>query len=136
MTFVPREHRMHVPAVAMEPVIDPAGWMPDELASSDNWIYQLSDTECVQILDAVKKIEKQRIDIKQIQKSNFELNGFDRTLSDIRDEFQNGRGFVLIRGLPVDDMARVQSAIAFCQSSESFSKKWKEATEALSTQLL
>ena len=113
MTFAPRKHRMHVPAVAMKPVIDPAGWMPDELAASDNWIYQLSDTECVQILDAVKKIEKKRIDIKQIQKSNFQLNGFDRTLSDIRDEFQNGRGFVLIRGLPVDDMTRLQSAIAF-----------------------
>jgi len=113
MAYAPRQKRKHAPAVPMEQVIDPAGWLPEELAANNDWIYELSDPECHQIVDAINVIENRGLDLRNVKKSDFQLNGFENVLSDIRDEFQNGRGFVLIRGLPVDEMTRAQSAIAF-----------------------
>ena len=113
MTYAPRALRDRKPAAPMEPVVDPAGWLPEELATNEDWIYELSSAECDQIADAVGDIESRGLEIKDIRKSDFILNGFQDDLADIRNEFQNGRGFVLIRGLPVTEMTRAQSAIAF-----------------------
>jgi len=57
----------------------------------------------------------------------------------VRDHLLDRFAIVLSADQIVSNEQRVeitQSAIAFGQSTESFSKKWKEATEALSTQLL
>ena len=113
MAFIPRTNRYREPAVPMKPAVDPAGWNPSELALNDDWIYQLSKNQCDQITNAVAEIEKSRQDIKDVQKSDFQLGDFADELVEIRDEFLNGRGFVLIRGVPVADMTREQSAIAF-----------------------
>ncbi|MBK18517.1 MAG: hypothetical protein CMM52_06750 [Rhodospirillaceae bacterium] len=97
----------------MEPVVDPAGWLPEELASNEDWIYELSGADCDQIGDAVSAVQRNGLEIKNIRKSDFKLSGLAKNLAEIRNEFQQGRGFVLIRGLPVADMTREQSAIAF-----------------------
>jgi len=57
----------------------------------------------------------------------------------VRDHLLDRFAIVLSADQIVSNEQRVeiaQSAIAFGQSTERFSKKWKEATEALSTQLL
>ncbi len=113
MSFLPSTNRYREPAVAMKPAIDPAGWKPGELALNDDWIYQLSKNQCDQITNAVAEIEKSGQGIKDVRKSDFQLGDFAEELAAIRDEFLNGRGFVLIRGVPVADMTREQSAIAF-----------------------
>ena len=113
MSFLPSTNRYREPAVPMKPAIDPAGWKPSELALNDDWIYQLSKNQCDQITNAVAEIEKSGQGIKDVRKSDFQLGDFAEELAAIRDEFLNGRGFVLIRGVPVADMTREQSAIAF-----------------------
>jgi hypothetical protein len=113
MPYAPRANRDRQPAVPMQPAIDPAAWAPEELAAKDDWIYELSGNECGQIVAAVDGIEKSGLGIKNIRKDDFRLAGFADDLAGIRDEFLNGRGFVLIRGVPVADMTREQSAIAF-----------------------
>ena len=113
MPYAPRTNRDRQPAVPMQLAIDPAAWTPDELAAKDDWIYELSGNECDQIVAAVDGIEKRGLDIKNIRKDDFQLAGFADDLAGVRDEFLNGRGFVLIRGVPVADMTREQSAIAF-----------------------
>ena len=113
MSFTPRTNRYREPAVPMRTAVDPAGWRPGELALNDDWIYQLSKNQCDQITNAVAKIETRGQDIKDVSKSDFHLGDFADDLIVIRDEFLNGRGFVLIRGVPVADMTREQSALAF-----------------------
>ena len=97
MPYAPSAKRDRQPAVPMQPAIDPAAWTPDELAANDDWIYELSGNECEQIVAAVDGIEKSGLDIKDIRKEDFRLAGLADDLSGIRDEFLNGRGFVLIR---------------------------------------
>ncbi|MDC0033632.1 TauD/TfdA family dioxygenase [Alphaproteobacteria bacterium] len=113
MGFSPRSNRDRVPATPMQPIVDPAGWTAQELAADDDWIYNLSNAECDEIITAVEMIEKRGLYIKDIGRNDFVLPRFVRVMSEMRDELLNGRGFVLIRGLPVAQMTRTQSAIAY-----------------------
>ena len=73
MAYAPRQERRHAPAVPMEKVIDPAGWLPEELAANNEWIYELSEPECHQIVDAINVIEKRGLDLKKSRKMIFNL---------------------------------------------------------------
>ena len=44
MTFQPAD-RIREAAISMQPVVDPAGWYPEDLAANDHWIYELSEIE-------------------------------------------------------------------------------------------
>lgn len=113
MTFAPRRNRDRSPAVPMQPIVDPAGWYADELAANDDWIYPLSDSEIAELHDAVAAVEGRRLDIKAIGRGDFPLPRLGRAFAAVRDELLDGRGLVLIRGVPVAEMTRAQAAIAF-----------------------
>lgn len=113
MGFFPRANRDRVLSVPMEPIVDPAGWTAAELAADDSWIYQLSAAECDEIASAVEAVEAQGLAIKDVCKDDFVLPSVASSLARLRDELLNGRGFVLIRGLPVAGMTRAQAAIAY-----------------------
>ena len=112
MPFRPAE-RVREPAVAMQPVIDPAVWYADDLAADDDWIYELSATEVDEIRRAVAGIERRGQDILDIRAEDFPLPRLDEALGAIYDELHEGRGFVLIRGMPVAEFTKVQAGIAF-----------------------
>ena len=57
--------------------------------------------------------ERRGADIKDIGRKDFLVPGLARGLARVRDELLNGRGFVLIRGVPVWDFSIKQSAIAY-----------------------
>ncbi len=87
MPYAPRAMRDRQSAVPMQPAIDPAAWMPDELAAKDDWIYELSGNEREQIVAAVDGIEKRGLDIKNIRKDDFRLAGLPMILRDFVTNF-------------------------------------------------
>lgn len=101
------------PAIAMRPVVDPAGWTAADLAKSDAWIYPLSPGEIAELADAAARVQARGQDITAVRRADFVLPRFGRALADIREELREGRGFVLLRGLPVGEWSRLQSAIAY-----------------------
>jgi hypothetical protein len=113
MGYAPRANRNRMPAVPMQPIVDPAGWTARELSLNDDWSYTLSNADCDEIAGTVGAIEKRGLDIKDIGRDDFILPKVAGIMADLRDELLNGRGFVLIRGLPVAHMTRAQSAIAY-----------------------
>ena len=113
MGFAPRRNRDREPGAPMKPLVDPAGWTAAELTAQDDWIHVLSPTECDEIFAAVESVEKRGLEIKDIGRADFVLPNLSDSMMVIRDELLNGRGFVLIRGLPVADFTTKQSAIAY-----------------------
>ncbi len=101
------------PATAVQPVTDPGEWYPDDFKGSEEWIYRLSESEIVEFDSAVQAVTERGLDIKDITPDEFLLETFGRSLKGIRDELMDGRGFVLIRGLPMARYSRAQSAAAF-----------------------
>ena len=97
----------------MNPVEDPAGWFPIELKENKGWIFELSQNECNEILEAVLSVEQRGLEIKNIRRSDFMLSPvLSSRFQEIRDECVNGRGLALLRGLPVALMSRGQIATA------------------------
>lgn len=101
------------PAEAMQPVIDPAGWTREEVEGAEDWIYHLSETEIDEMNAAVRGVEQRGLDIKDIRREDFPLPTLGPALADIRHEALEGRGFALVRGLPITQYTTAQAAAAF-----------------------
>ncbi len=112
MTFRPAELKRER-AVPMEPVVDPAGWRASDLAANDDWVYELSDAETAELLEAVAEIERRGLDILEMGREDFVTPRLDAALAALYDELLDGRGFVVVRGLPIEDLTKAQSAAAF-----------------------
>jgi hypothetical protein len=103
--------RHREPAVAMQPVVEPGCWYADAVSGSENWIYTLSDAEIAAIEGAAEAAEARGADIKDITRADFALPQMADALAALK--LMWGRGFVLIRGLPVDGRSRARIAAAF-----------------------
>jgi len=101
------------PARLGEPLVDPADWYPADIAGSQDWIYRLSPAEIEEVGEAVAGVEARGLDIGNIGRQDFPLPAFSTALAEIRAELLDGRGFAMIRGLPVDRLTKPQIAAAF-----------------------
>jgi hypothetical protein len=78
-----------------------------------DWIEGLSETEIAEVERATKPLADARADIASIRRVDFPLPKLGPRLQRILDDTLNGRGFALIRSLPVERWTKVESAIAF-----------------------
>ena len=102
-----------VPAVAMQPVIDPAGWRTADMRTSDRWTRTFAPEQIAEVGAAVATIERRDMAIVDIRRKDFPLPKTAALLADVEREVADGVGFVQMRGLPVGTMTRRQAAIAF-----------------------
>ncbi|MFM1814603.1 MAG: hypothetical protein RLZ98_1298, partial [Pseudomonadota bacterium] len=102
-----------VPAVMGQPAVDPAGWEAGDLGPVENWSYRLTPGDCNELRDGIAAFHKSGASRVDMEKKLFPLDKFALTLSDVREELRNGRGIVMLRGFPVDELTREDAAIAF-----------------------
>ncbi len=95
------------------PLVDGASaWIGRELRSREGeWIYQLSAAEIAEIEAATAAVRGR--DLAEIQRADFPLPTLGPALDRLREEILNGRGFVLMRGLPVEGRPVADSAAAY-----------------------
>ena len=86
-------------------------WYGPEMVTSDEWIYSLLDGDIDEIYAAVQAVEGK--DIAKISKNDFQLPDFAKKLVEINNDVIHGRGFALIRGLPVEEWSIKNSATAY-----------------------
>jgi Taurine catabolism dioxygenase TauD, TfdA family len=89
-------------AILRKPVIHASAWKGADLAKDASWIYPLTPAENQEIDEALRAVEGRRACSAVLRKEEFELPVLAAALTSIRDEIENGRGFVLIRGLPAE----------------------------------
>ena len=95
------------------PVTGPSvGYGPDMEKRTD-WIHMLSASDVVEVEKAMRPLAAREADIARIAKRDFPLPTLGPKLERICDEVINGRGFVLMRGLPVDKWSMRKSATAY-----------------------
>ncbi len=105
--------RQREPARAAEPIKEGAAWYPKDLQGTDAWVYQLSPAQIDEVVAVAHKLDAAGREIKDITRDDFTLPSLAPALADIKAELRDGRGFALIRGLPVDGLPLRQVAIAF-----------------------
>ncbi|HEX3994160.1 MAG TPA: TauD/TfdA family dioxygenase [Acetobacteraceae bacterium] len=97
------------------PLIEgPSAWIGADLRSRESeWSYRLTPTEVAEIETAVATVRHLDLDIADIRRGHFPLPTLGPVLERLRSEVLNGRGFVLLRGMPVENRPIAESAIAY-----------------------
>ena len=91
-----------------------AAWYGPEMAKRDDWQMPLSAIEVAEVESAAAALARREADIAAITAGDFPLPTLGPKLkARVRDEVLNGRGFLLLRGLPVERWSMRQSATAF-----------------------
>lgn len=103
---------IHVP---LQPLIEgPATWIGSDMREREaEWSYRLSTAEIAEIETAVKRVRARGRDIAEIRREDFPLPTLGPVLDRLRAEVLDGRGFVLVRGLPVEDRPIAESAMVY-----------------------
>ena len=92
-------------------VQDASAWYGPDLSDRSDWITHFSQAEIVELENAITKISQ--TDLTKLCADDVLLPILAPRLQKLLDEVVNGRGFTLIKGLPVSRWTRHQSAIAF-----------------------
>lgn len=88
-------------------------WYGPDMAGRADWIAPLSAGEIAEIETASRRLAEMEPDWHSLRAHDFPLPTIAGRLAGIMDEVLNGRGFVLLRGLPVERWGRRLAAIAF-----------------------
>jgi hypothetical protein len=89
----------------------PSAWIGAEMARRpETWTYTLSPVELAEIDAARSAVVASGFDIAGVRRGDFPLPTLGARLDDMRKEVLDGRGFVLIRGLPVEGRPIGESA--------------------------
>jgi hypothetical protein len=105
-----QEYRM----AELPPAVEgPSVWYGPQMSASSEWIYQLTSDDIAEIEAAMAPLVVAEADIAQIRKSDFNLPNLGPKLASICNDVMTGRGFALVRGLPVERWSIRQSATAY-----------------------
>jgi hypothetical protein len=100
-------------SIPQGPVIDPAEWRGPEIKNRKEWVYELDQADIDDLEAALSHVERTGVDLISVTKDKLPLRHFSNKLGAIRRELNEGLGFVLIRGLPIDRYARKQAATIY-----------------------
>lgn len=100
-----------VPFTVPEPSQVPAGWTVDTL--DDGWRWTLSDEQVDQLAAAADAVDAtNRPALAQLHNNPPPLPSLAGQLRSLKHNLLSGRGFEVIRGLPVDDLGPVRATSA------------------------
>jgi hypothetical protein len=92
-------------SIRTTPITGPKAWRGAELASDPTWIVAWSAAELAEIDHALGVARASGRPLADVDRAHFPLAALASRLSQVLDEISIGRGFVLLRGLPVDRYA-------------------------------
>jgi hypothetical protein len=82
----------------------PSAWFgPDMREREEEWSYRLSPAETAEIEAAVAAVQRRGLDLVDIRRDDFPLPTLGPVLDRLRREVVDGRGFVRLRGMPVEN---------------------------------
>ncbi|MGB0797964.1 MAG: TauD/TfdA family dioxygenase, partial [Planktomarina sp.] len=89
-------------SILTQHISGPEAWVGADFTSDESWIYQLSRENIADIDAALINAAKMGCSFPNIAAIEFALPSMAELFKEIANVLENGRGFVLLRGLPVD----------------------------------
>ena len=89
----------------------PAAWKGDVLVRRTDWIHQLTDVEIAEIDAALGAVRD--LPLAEIGPAEFPLPTLGPTIAEWAAELADGRGFLLVRGLPVARYTEQEAGIVY-----------------------
>jgi len=96
-----------------QPYTGPSAWTRAQMEADKSWIYTLSPAEVAEIRAAVAVARGTGKPLEAITREDFPLATLPRRLDALGEELENGRGFEMWRGLPVDEWSIEERSVAY-----------------------
>ncbi|HZS83541.1 MAG TPA: TauD/TfdA family dioxygenase [Stellaceae bacterium] len=87
--------------IPTEPIQGPFAWHGKQLAATSEWIERLEPQEVAEVEAAMRAVKSRGMPLESVRRADFPLPTLARRLARIAQELEEGRGLVLLRGLPV-----------------------------------
>lgn len=91
----------------------PAVWRASDLAGDASWIIELTDDHRREIVDAARRVAVAEVALAEVSAASFPLPAMATDLAAWTAELASGRGFLLLRGFPVDDLTEAEIEVAY-----------------------
>ncbi len=103
------------PAMPAAPIERAPGlWRGDDLQRrSEDWIFRFPPEALAEIESALRGVQARRLAPPAFGKADFPLPTFSKVLAGMLEELERGRGFFLMRGLPVERFTQAEAEIVF-----------------------
>ena len=96
------------------PITGPAVWRGVDMKQREaEWTYRLSAAEIAELETAAAAVRARGLDLAAMTRADFPLPTLGPVLDRLRREVLDGRGFVLLRGLPVEGRPVAESAALY-----------------------
>jgi len=96
-----------------KPLLCPAAWHAADLAADRTWVYDLNADEVQELEAALRSVQRRNIGVPALRKEHFPLPKLSNKLPGILRELEQGRGIVLVRGLPIDRYSKPEAGTIF-----------------------
>ena len=92
-----------MPEILQYPIAGPSVWKGEQMAARSDWIYHLNGAELTEIDAAVQTVRREGTELFQIGPDDFPLPTLGSRMRQLRNEVGAGRGFAVLRGLPISN---------------------------------
>ncbi len=99
--------------IPREPLGGPAAWRGREMADSAVWRIRLEDAQVAELDRALAAVHALARPMRELSVADFPLLTLAGQIAVWRDELTQGRGFLVISGLPVERWGQADSELAF-----------------------
>jgi hypothetical protein len=99
--------------VRREPLDGPAAWRGPDLARREDWLVRLSPAQIAELEAARDQVRRRGLGLGEMRREDFPLPALDREIARWTRELDAGRGFLLVRGLPVARWGDEDAALVF-----------------------
>jgi hypothetical protein len=77
----------------------PSAWRGDELSQTTEWVWELSEPEVAELRAVGQRFLDEDPDLRSVDASRYPLPSCRTLINEIHQQLDEGRGFVLVRGL-------------------------------------
>ena len=91
-----------VSLILKQRITGPAAWRGRDLAGDSSWIHRLSERSIASIDASLARVKARGLRFPAFTREDFPIDAVREELAGLPDELENGRGFLLLRGLPVE----------------------------------
>jgi len=95
-------------AQGFAPIDGACMWKGPDLAGREDWIYRLPEAALADIATALADVERRGLAVTDIRKADFPMPSIAADLAGLAEEVEEGRGFQVVRGVPVGDYSYEQ----------------------------
>lgn len=106
---------MQIPSTPVHkaPITGAGAWRRADFSGPADWNYRLQRQALAEIDRAVERLRKQGKNISSLTAEDFPLPSFTADAAALRDEVLRGRGFVVVKGLPIDRYSDEEACLIY-----------------------